>query len=52
MISLVWAQPFGRISDADGVPHEFRFFVRLHGDGIALAAHEIKDGDRKATNSM
>ena len=35
------------VADADGVPHEFRFFVRLLGDGIALAAHEIKDDDRE-----
>jgi len=33
------------VADADGVPHEFRFFARLLGDGIALAAHEIKDDD-------
>ncbi len=33
------------VADADGVPHEFRFFARLLGDGITLAAHEIKDDD-------
>jgi len=35
------------VADADGVPHEFRFFARLLGDGIAIAAHEIKDDDRE-----
>jgi len=35
------------VADADGVPHQFRFFARLFGAGIALAAHEIKDDDRE-----
>jgi len=35
------------VADADGVAHEFRFFVRLLGDGIAIAAHETKNDDRE-----
>jgi hypothetical protein len=34
-----------RLTDVDGELHEFHFATRLIGDGVAIHAQEVKDGD-------